>query len=457
MREPSQSLSFQAGSRVVRGNAGTFLSTDVGKVVSAAAMGPDRVPVSATSQIVAIAPGGAEATTLDEARVTLNKVSGLVGTDNSEPLQRCWDASGQRGLVCWIPAGQFLFASKPLILRTHMSIEGASPELTNLLCASSIRDCVKLDEGPVQFVYLSRFGVDGTEADLAPPKDAASAQRGFTLVAHGNPGGAGGGLWQSTFSHIEIANFWGDELTLQGGVGEYMHPNQFLFFEDLELQTARGSPGVGPPADSYRLRLVGQNAQIVFSGGQIHGAIGSQLGNGVLISGAGVVRFEGVTCEWLDSCLEVPNATAVRFTDGWIENVKRVATLGDKGVRGFTLDHNYLANSCYDQRNHGGWCLKLASAKTDVGVSFAHNTLAWGVAPPDALVSAPEGAVVDASDTLENGALKNGSVGRQPGRGASSASWRKATVDHALDWGGCDEDGAPYVGAFAVSVRGLYG
>lgn len=421
-------LSFRAGSRTVMASAGTFVAGDMGKVVSGVGMGADRVPVSDVSQIVGISADGAQVTTLDEARVSLSDVLGGVGTDNSEAMQRCWDASAKRGLVCWVPAGQFLFASKPLVIRTHMSVEGAAPELSSLVCAPSLRDCVGLDEGPVQFVYLSRIGLSGTEAHLPPPKDAQSAQRGFTLVAHGNPSGAGGGLWQSRFVQVEVSGFWGDELTLRGGRGEYMHPNQFLFFDDLELQAARGSPGVGPPADSYRLRLEGQNAQIVFSGGQIHGSIGSQLGNGVLIDGAGVVRFEGVTCEWLDACLDVPNATAVRFSDGWIENVKRVATLGEKGVRGFTLDRNYLANSCYDQRDHRGWCLKVASAKADVGVSFAENTLAWGVAPLDALLAGPGGGAVDARDTVENGVLKSGvnGGGRSQRAGDAGAFWRKA-------------------------------
>ena len=426
---PVQHLNFEAGSRAVEAPPGTFAPEDVGRVVFAAHLGADGVPVSIVSQIVAVTQGGGQATTLDEARASVHDVSGGIGTDNSDPLQQCWDASAHRGLICWIPAGQFLFASKPLVVRTHMSVEGASPELSMLVCAPSIRDCIGLDEGPVQFVYLSRISLSGTEANLPPPRDAASAQRGFNLAGHGNGGGAGGGLWQSTFSHVEVAQFWGDEFALRGGVGEYMHPNQFLFFEDLELQTARGAPGIGPPQDSYRLRIVGQNAQIVFSGGQIHGAIASQLGNGVLIDGAGVVRFEGTTCEWLDSCLTIANGTAIRFSDGWFENVKRVATLGEKGVRGFTLEDNYLANSCYDQRTHGGWCVKLASAKADLGVSFARNTLAWGVAPPDAVVAAPPGAVVDASGLVENGALKDASTGaaRAGSKAAGeSAPWRKA-------------------------------
>lgn len=424
-----QHLSFQAGSRAVQASVGTFGPGDVGKFVTGVALNGDRVPVSVASQIVAVAAGGAQATTLDEARATLKDVFGGVGTDNSEPMQRCWDASARRGLVCWVPAGRYLFASKPLVIRSHMSVEGAAPELSTLVCAPSIRDCVGLDEGPVQFVWMSRIALSGTEAHLPPPKDAQSAQRGFNLVAHGNGGGAGGGLWQSTFSHVEVSEFWGDEFTLRGGVGEYMHPNQFLFFEDLELQAARGSPGVGPPPDSYRLRLVGQNAQIAFSGGQIHGSIGSQLGNGVLIDGAGVVRFEGVTCEWLDACLDVANGTMVRFTDGWIENVKRVATLGAKGVRGFTLDHNYLANSCYDQGTHKGWCVKLEAAKADTGVSFARNYLAWGVAAPDALITAPPGAAVDAPGTVENGVLKNatdGNAARNRSPGENEQPWRKA-------------------------------
>ncbi len=440
---PVNHLSFKAGSRAVKAEAATFSAADVGKLVIGLTS-RDGVPASVSSQIVAVAANGASATLLDETSTSLDAPTGGIGTDNADAIQRCWDASAARGLVCWVPAGQFLFAGHPLTLRSHMSVEGGAPELAALVCAPSVRDCVVLDDGPVQFVSISRLALNGTEGDLPPPKEARLAQRGFYLKARGS-GQAGGGLWQSTFAHVQLSGFWGDEFTLEGGTGEYMHPNQFLFFEDMELQTARGAPGVGPPPDSYRLRMVGQNAQITFSGGQIHGAINSQLGNGVLIDGAGVVRFEGVTCEWVDSCLDVRSGTAIRFTDGWIENAKRVATLGAKGVRGFTFDHNYLANSCYDRQNGTGWCLKLASAKEDAGVTFAHNTLAWGVAPPDGLVVAPPGALVAAVGTLQNGgdptaatAHTGRTIGARAGFGGagrpsgsiadagSNAGWRKA-------------------------------
>ncbi len=434
---PVGHLSFKADSRSVQAEAGTFSAADVGKLVMGLTS-RDGAPASVSSQIVAVAADGASATLLDETANSLDAQTGGIGTDNADAIQRCWDASAARGIVCWFPAGQFLFAGHSLTLRSHMSVEGGAPELTALVCAPSIRDCVVLDDGPVQSISMSRLALNGTEGDLPPPKEARLAQRGFYLKARGS-GQAGGGLWQSTFAHVQVSGVWGDEFTLEGGTGEYRHPNQFLFFEDLELQTARGAPGVGPPPDSYRLRLVGQNAQIMFSGGQIHGAINSQLGNGVLIDGAGVVRFEGVTCEWVDSCLDVRGGTAIRFTDGWIENAKRVATLGAKGVRGFTFDHNYLANACYDRQTHGGWCLKLASAKEDAGVTFAHNTLAWGVAPPDSLLVAPPGAVVAVVGTLENGAsydtrapgARAGSVGTGRSVGAATGSvdaagWRKA-------------------------------
>ncbi len=422
-------LSFKAGSRAVQAEAGTFSAADVGKLVLGLTS-KDGLPASVSSQIVAVAANGVSATLLDETSTSLDAQTGGVGTDNADAIQRCWDASATRGLVCWLPAGQFLFAGHPLTLRSHMSVEGGAPELTALVCAPSIRDCVGLDDGPVQFVSMSRLALNGTEGDLPPPKETRAAQRGFSLKARGS-GQAGGGLWQSTFAHVQVSGFWGDEFTLEGGTGEYMHPNQFLFFEDLELQAARGAPGIGPPPDSYRLRLLGQNAQIMFSGGQIHGAINSQLGNGVLIDGAGVVRFEGVTCEWVDSCLDIRSGTAIRFTDGWIENAKRVATLGPKGVRGFTFDHNYLANACYDRQTHGGWCLKLASAKEDAGVMFAHNTLAWGVAPPDGLIVAPPGAGVAAVDTLENGVNHDLRAGGAAGARAGSAGAGRSVASTA--------------------------
>ncbi len=421
---PLDHLSFRAGTREVHAPASTFAAADVGRTVFGVALDAERVPVSATAALVAVSADGAQATLDRPATVTLANVRGGLGTDNADALQRCWDQSTARGLVCFVPAGQFLFAKQPLRVRRYMSVEGSAPEASSLVCAPVIRDCVGLDDGPVQFVSISRLELRGTEGDLAPPRSNATAQRGFHLIAHGT-GEAGGGLWQSSFAHVQVSNFWGDEFALEGGKGETMHPNQFLFFEDLELQAARGAPGLGPPEDSYRLRLSGQNAQIQFLGGQIHGSIGSQLGKGVFLDGVGVVRFEGTTCEWLDNCLDVRNGVAVRFADGWIENVKRVATLGENGVRGFSLEGNYLANACYDARTHGGWCVRLASAEADTGTVFAHNFLAWGT-PPDALVLMPPGAAVSGTNTLQTGASADAGASSPAKPTNTGISWRRA-------------------------------
>lgn len=413
-----QHLSMIQGSATIQASTPVFGAGDVGKTIFV--ISPALGTTSFVSVVTGIAANGTQALVRETAPRSFQDAAGGFGNDDSVAVQQCWDESSARGALCRMPAGDYLLAARPLVIRRHLDAEGAAPEATSLVCAPSLRDCVVLDDGPVQFVSLRRLEVRGSEGAEPPPAIAHDAQRGLVLIAHGQ-GNAGGGLWQSSFAHLQLSDFWGDELVLQGGTGEAQHPNQFLLFEDLELQAARGSEGVGPPADSVRLRMLGQNAQIRFTGGQIHGSIGSQLGRGVLIDGAGVVRFEGTTCEWVDRCLEIVSGTTIRFTDGWVENAKHFAVLGPGPLRGVTLDHNYLANSCFDLRTHTGACVEITGDDV-AGVSFTHNVLAWGTAPPDRVVLAPKQALVEAGSTLENGVLRDRSVGMAVLPGANGGS-----------------------------------
>ncbi len=89
-----------------------------------------------------------------------------------------------------------------------MRVEGNSPEQTTLVCSPAQRDCVLLEDGPVQFITLDGWDLAGTEAALPPPLTNEEAQRGFILRARGT-GPAGGGLWQSSFRHLQVSGFWG--------------------------------------------------------------------------------------------------------------------------------------------------------------------------------------------------------------------------------------------------------
>ena len=421
-------VGLHAGGTTLAGTNGTFTANDVGRTVFVFGAGSAGAQHALISKVIGVSADGAVATLQAAAQRAVEHATGGIGTDNAEALQSCWDASTARGLTCYMQGGRYLFAASALVLRTHVRAEGNTPEQTSLVCAPGLRECVHLDKGPVQFVDLENFDLAGTEGSAPPPGSNDEAQRAFILRAHGDVGGAGGGLWQSIVRNVQVSNFWGDEFALYGGTQDFSHPNQFLTFEDLELQTARGDAEQRPPSDSYRLRLAGQNAQIRFAGGQVHGTIGGQFGRGVFIEGAGVVQFEGVTCEWLDECLRVQAGGVISFRHGWVENVKRVAELGPGPVNGFFFEENYLANSCYDLGTHTGVCLNAPSASTQ-DVSFTGNVLASGAAPPDVVVRANAAVAISASYTDMNGTVRDMSAGHataSPGttgrRGAKALS-----------------------------------
>ncbi len=418
-------VSVHAGDVTLAGPFGTFVAQDAGRTVFVFGVGSVGAQHALISKVVAVSADGAHVTLQHPAQQTAEHTTGGIGTDNAVALQSCWDTSAINGLTCYMQGGRYLFASA-LVLRTHVRAEGNTPEQTSLVCAPSQRECVLLDKGPVQFVDLENFDLTGTEGSTPPPDANAQAQRAFVLRAHGDTGGAGGGLWQSIFRHIEVANFWGDEFALYGGTQDFSHPNQFLTFEDLELQTGRGDVKVRPPADSYRMRLVGQNAQIRFNGGQIHGTIGGQFGRGVFAQGAGVIQFEGVTCEWLDECMRIEESGVISFLHGWVENVKRVIELGPGPVNGFFFDENYLANSCFDLQTHTGACLRAPFPNTQ-DISFTHNVLASGTAPPDAVVQANSAVAISGSYTDMNGTVRNMSAHQTTAsKPLDSTGWRGA-------------------------------
>ena len=429
-----------AGEAQVHAPAGTFLPGDVGKLLFLFGAGSVGAHQAIVSTVQSVAEEGRTAMLQHPAEASVEAAGGGLGTDNAQALQACWDASSTRGKPCSMAGGRYLFSATSLRVRRHMRVQGNAPEQTSLVCSPARRDCVVLDDGPVQFVTLDGWELAGTEGALAPPSTNDEAQRGFMLRARG-AGLAGGGLWQSSFRHLQVAGFWGDELALIGGSGDTQHPNQFLFFEDVELQAARGDGVQQPPRDSVRLRLQGQNAQIRFVGGQIHGTIAGQFGVGVVINGAGVVTFDGVTCEWLDRCLTVRTASTISFHRGWIENVKQVVETGPGPVRGVFLNQNYLANSCFDTRDRSGFCFGALNPQSQ-DLAFSQNQLAWGT-PPDQLLRAAPGVSIRASDNDTNGvvndpspAMKTVETGSEGRQGRARSGWIAfgASGSMAVSW-----------------------
>ncbi len=406
-----QNLRMDADSNVVRSAVQVFSPGDVGRVVFIAGAGLTGFHqwLVATAQSV---PDGHTLILSVPAARAVRDARGGMGSDDTNALQNCWDAAGRERTRCEMEGKSYLFNSHSLIVRDRSVINGVGPKSTVLVCGPSVQDCVGLDSGPVQFTTLSNFQLSGVEGNLPAPGSDSFAQRGFRFVAHGPSTPPGGGFWQSQLVRVEVTNMWGTEFTLEGGEHEYMHPNQFLTFADLELQSPFGDGIETPPVDSFRFHAKGQNAQIEFIGGQIHGTLKGQFGNGVLLEGTNVLSFSGTTCEWLDKCLVLTsNATETSFTDGWIENVRQVLDVGGPG-RGFYLERNHIANSCYDLRDHSGFCVRVSAPLGTYG-TFTRNFLHWGGVPgPDAILVGSSYGQIDASNNLVGDAWTDYTLGQ---------------------------------------------
>jgi hypothetical protein len=239
-----------AFSRSVTCPSSAFLSGDKGKDIWFAGAGPSGAAfvttISAVSSSTAITISAAPPTSVTQTRT-------VYGHDDTAALQSCFNYSAANSVPCWLntPAGKgYLEGTSGLIMAVNapsyngaMNVQGNSQVLGSAIFCEYNGDCLSLQAGPVQGATMANIAI---ELDPSQPNG-----RGIHLNAAPAPGSSSnsGGLFNSTFTNVEVDNpalecIWMDG---GGGVGyAYNLPNQYITFNNFtcngpgQMHTHRG-------------------------------------------------------------------------------------------------------------------------------------------------------------------------------------------------------------------------
>lgn len=319
----------------------------------------------------------------------------VYGHDDATAVQACWQYASTNAVQCALaaqptPAGGgltgYLIGSAGLQLVSNNADEeingtntigGGAGFGSNLFCEFN-GDCVSLAPGPIEYAKMSDISLIG---DPSQPNG-----RGFDFNASAGTYG-NGGLWFSTFTNIQVANFNLECMLSNGGAyntgGEL--PNQVDTFINFNCNA--------PPNQVHTanlIKMIGQHAQIVFINGQTngYGPETNQPNAMILITekttgqadSATDVKFYGYTYEVGEIGLQLGNgAYNIHYDNGYVENVAQpLIAGGTNGVFGLTYNGNHIANS--------GNVTGVAQFTGNVTGSM-HDMLAYGGAGPAAALA----------------------------------------------------------------------
>ncbi|MEM7185101.1 MAG: glycosyl hydrolase family 28-related protein [Bacteroidota bacterium] len=177
---------------------------------------------------------------------------------------------------------------------------------------------------------------------------------GMFFKAQPGPDGTGG-LWQSRFVNLNIINFMGHGIHLEGsdtmgllGENNYKLPNQFNVFENVRITR------VTDESNSLRMTMYqGQHTFIncLFMGKRDR----TSLGTNVFISNSGgnVVTFLNCTVQESIHGIEMENSSSITIDNCWFENLYNAVDV--TGGRSINILNSRFANSAgYGSERHTG-------------------------------------------------------------------------------------------------------
>lgn len=294
-------------------------------------------------------------------------------TDATAAIQAAINAasgSTAGGGVVLLPGGTYKISSAAgLVLKSGVSFIGQSSLTTVLDCKYTAVNCISIAAGTVANVHVQGLRLMG---DYTNATANSVKQRGMLLLAQDS--GGVGGLWSSDFSDIQINNFTGEGIWLRANLNDFLHPNQFLIFSNVQINaqasSTRGTScyvtpeaidpthanGTGP---CYLLRMTGQVDQVTFINGQVNGPTGN--GTNVYIgyevantetATPQVINFQGGwTCQQADTCAYVNWGYDVHFDGDWFETLNRGLKFASSRVDSVTANH--FANATSDGASGG--------------------------------------------------------------------------------------------------------
>lgn len=276
------------------------------------------------------------------------------------------------GGVVVLPGGTYKISSAAgLVLKSGVSLVGQSSLTTVLDCKYTAVNCISIAAGTVANVHVQgiRMMGDYTNATANNVK-----QRGMLLLAQDS--GGVGGLWSSDFSDIQVNNFTGEGIWLRGNLNDFLHPDQFLIFSNVQINAQASSTRgtscyVTPEAidpthangttSCYMLRMTGQVDQVTFINGQVNGPNGTKNGTNVYIgyevantesATPKVINFgNGWTCQQADTCAYLNWSYDIHFDGDWLESLNRGIKLSSS--RSDSVTNCHFANATSDGASGG--------------------------------------------------------------------------------------------------------
>jgi hypothetical protein len=237
--------------------------------------------------------------------------------DNTDSFANAIDYASRNGLgTLFVPAG--IFPLRKLVLRDSVKIVGAGRNATVLQALPSAEPgLVVLDGGPVRYSGLSGLTLRGGVPDKATnPGQWAMRLQGSAKEGLDKPHG---GLWWSEVRDLAILSF-DNGIFLNGGGKSYLLPNQFLTFSNIICYAIAAAAG-------RTLKIVGQNAQILFQQVQFDFMGGAAATTSVQVGGdspdainPSIVHFDVCTFQSARQAVSVRGAQNVAFTSCWFES-----------------------------------------------------------------------------------------------------------------------------------------
>jgi hypothetical protein len=399
--------------------SGTFNSGDKGKDIWFSGAGPFGAAfgttISAVSSSTAITISAAPRTSVTQTRT-------VYGHDDTSALQNCFNYSGANEVPCFLnsPTG-YLVGSTGLTIPTHMNVIGSSyTQGTNIFCEYN-GDCLSLQQGPITGVNLSDVDL---HADASQPLG-----RGIHLNAATGGGFSFGGLFNASFTNVQVENMANECIWFDGGGGAsytYNLPNQYINL----FQFNCNGPIQSHPANM--IKMTGQNAQIIFIDGAVNG-IGetptdqtqlnlwlSYYPNPLIaiepkttgLNDAPVdVTFFAYTYEVGMQGLYISQASDIHYDNGYVEQVPSPLIVANTAA--FTFNGNHVANA--------GYKTAVAQFGNNTTGSFRDNNIVVspGYSIPDmAVCTGP--ATVDFADNVSPATTTTGCATIQDSMGSST-------------------------------------
>lgn len=218
-----------------------------------------------------------------------------------------------KGATVFIPNGSYIITN--IILKSGISIIGESISDTLIYSPGGASGdyLFEMEIGPV-FLNVSNLKLIGNETEKGCFH--FKAMGALNSPQHG-------GLWYSVFKNMQISNFKGDGIYIEGGeeFSDYLQPNQFNVFENIRVTKSTDF--------SSALRITGHNGQLSFINCTFDGFYQNATyskGQNINISNkdkysSAVISFINCTTQNADYGFYIAFAGNITIDNCWFENL----------------------------------------------------------------------------------------------------------------------------------------